>query len=99
MRRATSEAAWSRTSKARPGLSQPRASGTRTRWPEEEIGMNSVRPWTAPSKSACKVDTGRDYKWPGSPCRNLLEEAEVSPHRRVSRRRFNHEEGAYCRFE
>src|SRR5215210_6164812 len=61
MRRAINEAAWSITSKVSPGSSQPSASGTSTRWPEDEIGMNSVRPWTAPRTRAWRRDTAREH--------------------------------------
>src|SRR5919106_6227008 len=41
---------WRSTSKVRDGLSQPRTAGTTTRCPLEEMGRNSVSPWSRPRK-------------------------------------------------
>ena len=45
---------WMTAVKAAPGSSQPRKAGTMRRWPELEIGRNSVRPWTMPRTMACR---------------------------------------------
>jgi hypothetical protein len=44
--------------KAVPGSSQPSMAGTIRRWPLDEIGRNSVRPWTSPRTIASSVDIG-----------------------------------------
>src|SRR5262245_38250657 len=41
-----------RPSTPRPWSGQPNTIGTRIRWPDEEIGRNSVTPWTTPSVNA-----------------------------------------------
>ncbi len=52
-------ATWTATSKSIPCSDQPRSLGMKMRWPEEEIGRNSVIPWTAPrmmgSRSCMRV--------------------------------------------
>src|SRR3990170_4559986 len=53
---ATKVPIWTRTSKAKAKSGakfQPRAAGTRTRWAEDEIGRNSVTPWTTPRRKPC----------------------------------------------
>jgi hypothetical protein len=59
---ASNEAVCSMTSKASAGFSQPNNAGTSTRWPDEEIGTNSVRPCTAPSTMASIKDTVAEHK-------------------------------------
>ena len=36
------------------------------RWPEDEIGRNSVKPWTIPSRRASKFDIGAALYAPGA---------------------------------
>ena len=43
---------WITAVNAAPGSSQPKKAGTMRRWPELEIGRNSVRPWTIPKTMA-----------------------------------------------
>src|SRR5215217_3791049 len=45
---------------AAPGSSQPRSAGTIRRWPLEEMGRNSVRPWTMPRTTAWRRFTERE---------------------------------------
>src|SRR5215203_492115 len=47
---------WMTAETAAPGSPQPRSSGTSLRWPVEEMGMNSVRPWTRPRTIASTMD-------------------------------------------
>src|SRR3546814_8770726 len=37
---------------------QSNSHGTRARWPDDEIGMNSVRPWTIPRTMAWRRGMG-----------------------------------------
>src|SRR5688500_8254538 len=48
MMSATRVPMWSITVSPSEGSSQPSMTGTITRWPLEEIGRNSVSPWTRP---------------------------------------------------
>src|SRR5690242_14406289 len=57
MRSAISVPRWSITlnaSESMKGSRQPSTAGTMIRWPELEIGRNSVSPCTIPSTTACK---------------------------------------------
>src|SRR5512141_190980 len=40
---------------AAPPSGQPSSAGTRCRWAVDEMGRNSVTPWTRPSTAACRV--------------------------------------------
>ena len=44
--------------KAAPGSSQPKNAGMMRRWAVDEIGRNSVRPWTIPRTIAWNALTG-----------------------------------------
>jgi hypothetical protein len=46
-----------KTSKTRPGSSQSKISLTKTKCPELEIGMNSVKPWIMPKTIDWKTFT------------------------------------------
>ena len=54
---------WITAVKAAPGSSQPASAGTIRRWPLEEIGRNSVSPWTTPRTSASSDDMRASYGW------------------------------------
>src|SRR5690606_37125301 len=50
---------WTKTSNVMSGSSMPRRYWPRTRWPEDEIGRNSARPWTSPRTAASHQDMER----------------------------------------
>src|SRR5262245_16301246 len=55
---------WRATSKAfsvdsESKSSQPNSQGTSRRWPLDEMGRNSVSPWTIPRMMACEIGTRR----------------------------------------
>src|SRR5581483_8179185 len=49
-------------------MGQPNSQGTRIRWPELEIGANSVTPWVMPSTMACKTDRTAPSRCGARPC-------------------------------
>ena len=50
---------WITAVKPAPGSGQPSSAGTMRRWPLEEIGRNSVSPWTRPENDGFEVATSR----------------------------------------
>src|SRR3954464_4703731 len=58
---------------AAPGSDQPANAGTIRRWPVDEIGKNSVSPWTMPRTIASNQDkTAEPYLRPSSRRRSAL---------------------------
>src|SRR5687768_6300278 len=56
---------WSITVRPNAGSSQPNRTGTMMRWPLEEIGRNSVRPWTSP-RTISRTVYGSELQGPDS---------------------------------
>src|SRR5262245_33455121 len=46
---------WTMTSVISPWSCQPVSNGTRIKWPEEEIGRNSVIPWIKARTMICSI--------------------------------------------
>ena len=67
---------------ARSGSSMPSRAGTSTRCPLEEIGRNSVRPWTRPQNAAMSIGGTLPLlviiRWPGRTAATTVPRAEAA---------------------
>ena len=65
---------------------QPNSQGTRMRWPDDEMGRNSVRPWTMPRTMAWMMGIGARVAQPAVRCAGTMRGRHAGGRRSGGRR-------------